>query len=365
MSWGQGAGAGMYIGIGTLSVRYDSKRIIDALSLDIAQGAFFTLLGPSGCGKTTLLRAVAGFVPVEAGHIRFAGTDVTHLPAHKRNIGMVFQDYALFPDKTVYDNVAYGLRARRKSEADINRMVGEALERVSLSAFADRYPAALSGGQRQRVALVRALVITPDVLLMDEPLSNLDAKLRHQVRDTIMELQRESGITTIFVTHDQDEALAMSDRIGVMMEGRLEQVGTPAEIYRAPRTGYVANFIGAANCLPVTVMGRVDVNAMLAVDVGGVRLSARASAPLQAGAATLVLRPEDIALSREGGPGTGRLEGTVIGRQFLGARTSYAVALPGGQRVSVDMHGVEHDRFAMGDAVSLTFDPAKALVVAS
>ena len=198
--------------------------MIDGLSLAIAPGTFFTLLGPSGCGKTTLLRAVAGFVGVDAGRLRFGDTDVTRLPAHKRNIGMVFQDYALFPDKSVFDNIAYGLRARRQSEADIKRKVGEALERVGLAAFAARYPAELSGGQRQRVALVCALVIGPDVLLMDEPLSNLDAKLRHQVRDTIVTLQREAHTTTIFVTHDQDEALAMSDRIGVMNAGRLEQV---------------------------------------------------------------------------------------------------------------------------------------------
>ena len=242
----------MKIGIEALAVRYDGKRVIDGLSLEIAAGTFFTLLGPSGCGKTTLLRAIAGFVPIEAGRIHFGGNDVTHLPAHKRNIGMVFQDYALFPDKTVFDNVAYGLRARRQGEAEIKRKVGDALERVGLSGLGDRHPAALSGGQRQRVALVRALVIAPDVLLMDEPLSNLDAKLRHQVRATIMDLQREAGITTVFVTHDQDEALAMSDRIGVMNAGRLEQVGTSAEIYRDPRTAYVADFVGAANILPAS-----------------------------------------------------------------------------------------------------------------
>jgi iron(III) transport system ATP-binding protein len=355
----------MQIAIDHIAVGYDGKRIINALSLDIAKGSFFTLLGPSGCGKTTLLRAVAGFVPVETGRIRFTDRDVTHMPAHKRNIGMVFQDYALFPDKTVFDNVAYGLRARRTGETEIKRRVGEALERVGLGAFSERYPAALSGGQRQRVALVRALVIVPDVLLMDEPLSNLDAKLRHQVRDTIMELQRESGITTIFVTHDQDEALAMSDRIGVMKNGRLEQVGTPTEIYRAPRTGYVADFIGAANCLPVTVKTHGDVNAPLAVEIDGVYVSARAPAPLQAGAATLVLRPEDIELSRAAESDAGRLAGKIVSRQYLGARTNYAVALPSGRRVAVDMHGAAHDAFAVGDEVSLAIDPVKSLVVAS
>ncbi len=245
----------MKIAIENLAVRYDQKRVIDDLSLSIESGTFFTLLGPSGCGKTTLLRAIAGFLPVDGGRLLFGEKDVARLPAHMRNIGMVFQDYALFPDKTVFDNVAYGLRARRIAEAEIKRKVGHILERVGLEEFGARLPAALSGGQRQRVALARALVISPDVLLMDEPLSNLDAKLRHTVRSSIVELQRESGITTVFVTHDQDEALAMSDRIGVMNAGRLEQVGTPTEIYRSPRSAYVADFIGAANILPVTLPG--------------------------------------------------------------------------------------------------------------
>ena len=355
----------MKIGIETLAVRYDGKRVIDGLSLDIAQGSFFTLLGPSGCGKTTLLRAVAGFVPVDDGYIRFGARDVTRLPAHKRNIGMVFQDYALFPDKTVFDNVAYGLRARRMGEAEIKRKVAGALERVGLGALGDRHPAALSGGQRQRVALMRALVIAPDVLLMDEPLSNLDAKLRHQVRDTIAQLQREAGITTIFVTHDQDEALAMSDRIGVMREGRLEQVGSPADIYRAPRTSYVADFIGAANILPVTAPAHADVSASLGVVLDDCPVSARALVPLAAGAAVLIIRPEDVTLA----PGQPRspsgLSGTVVRRQYLGARTSYSVALPQGRTIAVERTGPAHDAFAVGDGVTLVLDAARTLVVPS
>jgi iron(III) transport system ATP-binding protein len=353
----------MKIGIDALAVRYDGKRVIDGLSLDIPQGSFFTLLGPSGCGKTTLLRAIAGFVPVDAGHIRFGDRDVTQLPAHKRNIGMVFQDYALFPDKTVFDNVAYGLRARRVSEADIKRKVGEALERVGLGALGGRHPAALSGGQRQRVALMRALVIGPDVLLMDEPLSNLDAKLRHQVRDTITTLQREAGITTVFVTHDQDEALAMSDRIGVMNQGRLEQVGSPAEIYRAPRTSFVADFIGAANILPVTLPGNADTAVPVTVSLEGVAVSARASVALAAGPAALVVRPEDIALTRGDSPSG--LSGVIARRQYLGARTSYAVTLPSGTTLAVERTGTGHDAFEVGDAATLTLDAAKTLVVPS
>lgn len=215
------------IEIRDLVVGYGTQPVIDRLSLTIENGALFTLLGPSGCGKTTLLRTIAGFIPVRSGSLRFGARDVTALPAHQRDIGIVFQDYALFPDKSVFDNVAYGLRARKKDAATIRATVGEYLERVGLSAFAERMPAALSGGQRQRVALARALAIKPTVLLMDEPLSNLDAKLRVQVRETIADLQREIGITTVFVTHDQEEALAMSDRIGLMRLGKLEQEVRP------------------------------------------------------------------------------------------------------------------------------------------
>jgi iron(III) transport system ATP-binding protein len=347
----------MKISIDQLAVRYDGKRVIDNLSLDIPTGTFFTLLGPSGCGKTTLLRAIAGFINIEEGRLLFGAADVTRVPAHKRNIGMVFQDYALFPDKTVFDNVAYGLRARSKPEAEIKKRVDEVLERVGLGALGKRHPAALSGGQRQRVALVRALVIAPDVLLMDEPLSNLDAKLRHQVRDTIVELQREAGITTIFVTHDQDEALAMSDRIGVMNGGRLEQIGVPAEIYRQPRTAFVADFIGAANLLKATVTEH------LRVILDGHNISAHAPLALKPGPAQVIVRPEDIAVSGAGGPVSGGLPARIQRRQYLGSRTSYVMALKSGALVTVERTGDGHDAHATGDNVLLQLDPAKTLVL--
>ena len=354
----------MKIEIDTLAVRYDGKRVIDALSLEVPAGSFFTLLGPSGCGKTTLLRAIAGFVDIEAGTLRFGANDVTHLPPHKRNIGMVFQDYALFPDKTVFDNVAYGLRARRDNETAIKRKVGDALERVGLGALGGRYPAALSGGQRQRVALVRAMVIAPDVLLMDEPLSNLDAKLRHQVRNTITELQREAGITTVFVTHDQDEALAMSDRIGVMNAGQLEQVGTPAEIYREPRTGYVADFIGAANLLDVSIAGQSDATGRVTVDLGGQRIAARALGSFTPGAARLVVRPEDVVVARGAPSVPGQLAARIARRQFLGGKTSYEMVLAGGLPLRVDCNGDGHESYGIGDEVTVTLDPLKTLVLA-
>ncbi|CAH1667777.1 Fe(3+) ions import ATP-binding protein FbpC [Hyphomicrobiales bacterium] len=352
----------MGITIEDLAVAYGGQRVIDGLALTIEPGSFFTLLGPSGCGKTTLLRTIAGFVPAERGHMRFGGTEVTHLPPHKRDIGMCFQDYALFPDKTVFDNVAYGLRARKQAESAIKPKVQAALERVGLGHLGGRHPAALSGGQRQRVALARALVIQPKVLLMDEPLSNLDAKLRLQVRETIVELQREAKITTVFVTHDREEALAMSDRIGVMNQGRLEQVGTPAQIYREPRTGYVADFVGGANIVAIETAAR-QAGETGPVGLDGASITAYAPAAIGAGKATLVARPEDILLAEPGSAGT--LPARIAHRQYLGGKTSYKVTLDSGRTLAVDLQSGAHDRFEPGATVGLGFDPARTLVLAS
>ena len=368
----------MGIQIDDLAVAYGGQRVIDGLQLAIEPGTFFTLLGPSGCGKTTLLRTIAGFLAAERGSLKFGGTDVTRLPPHQRDIGMVFQDYALFPDKTVFDNVAYGLRARKVAGPALRERVAAALDRVGLGHLGDRHPAALSGGQRQRVALARALVIQPRVLLMDEPLSNLDAKLRVQVRETIITLQREARITTVFVTHDREEALAMSDRIGVMNQGRLEQVGTPAEIYREPRTGYVADFVGGANLLPVQTAAREAGDVGPVTIDGGTTIQARAPARLVAGAAVLVARPEDIGLVGRGEPapaaalaaavttiGASTQAGTVTHRQYLGGKTSYRVRLGDGPTLTVDVQNGAHDRFEPGAAVSLVFDPTRTLVLAA
>jgi iron(III) transport system ATP-binding protein len=347
------------ISIEGIAVAYEQVRVIENLSLTIGDGQLFTLLGPSGCGKTTLLRALAGFLPVMEGRILFGDKDVSRVPAHQRDIGMVFQDYALFPDKTVYDNVAYGLRARRVPEAQIGSRVGEQLERVGLSAFHARRPAELSGGQRQRVALARALVIRPTVLLMDEPLSNLDAKLRVQVRETISELQREAGITTIFVTHDQEEALAMSDMIGLMKRGRLEQVGPPAEIYRHPVSSYVADFVGGANILQVELPGPLPGGAAQGLTVGAARIDATVPRPLQAGRAFVIARPEDIAIADAPAGET-----VITGRQYLGDVTHYRVRLGEGLSVAVALHGPGHDRHGVGQPVTLSFDAGRTLVVA-
>ena len=352
----------MGIRIESLVVAYDSQPVIDGLSLDIEPGSFFTLLGPSGCGKTTLLRTMAGFVRASSGRMLFGGRDVTQLPAHQRNIGMVFQDYALFPDKTVFDNVAYGLRARGQDAATIARKVGAALERVGLQTLGHRHPAALSGGQRQRVALARALVIEPQVLLMDEPLSNLDAKLRLQVRQTIADLQAQAGITTVFVTHDQDEALALSHRIGVMKAGRLEQVGTPAQIYREPASAYVADFVGAANLVAVNLPQGCQAGAMVQLPLGGGTVRARAVQALPAGPATLVARPEDVVLGAAAGAS---LQGQVSSRQYLGEKTSYRIVLADQLALAVDCHGPGHDAHSVGASVGLALDPAHTLLLPS
>ncbi len=352
------------IRITDLVVGYGSVPVISGLTLDVADGSLFTLLGPSGCGKTTLLRTIAGFVPVRAGTLHFGDRDVTQLPAYRRDIGMVFQDYALFPDKTVFDNVAYGLRARKADAAAINATVGEYLERVGLSAYADRMPAALSGGQRQRVALARALAIKPTVLLMDEPLSNLDAKLRVQVRETIADLQRQVGITTILVTHDQEEALALSDRIGLLREGQIEQVGTPEELYSRPVSAYVADFVGAANTLEIALASAVAGGARTRIDFDGAAVEVTAPAALSPGKAILVARCESLRLlPRESGT-TGDVPCTVIRRQYLGGRTTYQVSTAGGRMIRVETHD-EASPHAVGASVALRFDPARSLVVAS
>ncbi|MEO7852244.1 MAG: ABC transporter ATP-binding protein, partial [Rubrivivax sp.] len=244
------------ITIDRVSKSFASMAVLQDLSLHVPDGGFFTLLGPSGCGKTTLLRCIAGFHEPNSGRVLFDDDDVTHVSTHRRDIGMVFQDYALFPDKSAHDNVAYGLRARGVAKAEITERVVSALGKVGLSDLAQRYPAQMSGGQRQRVALARALVIRPRVLLMDEPLSNLDAKMRLQMRDVILDLVREAGITTVFVTHDQEEALAMSDRIAIMDRGSIAQLGTPEQLYATPANAYVADFIGSANVIPVSGLRR-------------------------------------------------------------------------------------------------------------
>ena len=293
------------------------------VSLEVAPGELVTLLGPSGCGKTTTLRMIAGFETPDAGRIAIGGEDVTGLPVNRRNIGFVFQNYALFPHLAVFENVAYGLRTRGRKEKALEAEVAEVLALVGLAGFERQFPNQLSGGEQQRVALARAIVIRPRVLLFDEPLSNLDARLRVQMRREIRELQKRLAITTVYVTHDQEEAMAVSDRIAVMSKGSIVQQGTAEDLYQRPASEFVAQFIGRVNLVPGRVLGVVGHT--LEIEALGQRLRIETSATgLQAGAAVkLVLRPETIAFSTDGA------EGTVVSRAFLGEKIEYLVQCHG------------------------------------
>ncbi|CAB3631519.1 MULTISPECIES: ABC transporter ATP-binding protein [Achromobacter] len=344
---------------------FGGQQVLRDLSLHIPDGGFYTLLGPSGCGKTTLLRCIAGFYAPDGGRLLFDQDDVTHVSAHRRDIGMVFQDYALFPDKTAFDNVAYGLRARGVARAEIKRRVDEALDKVGLAALADRYPAQMSGGQRQRVALARALVIRPRVLLMDEPLSNLDAKMRLQMRDVILDLVREAGITTVFVTHDQEEALAMSDRIAIMDHGRIAQLGTPEELYGTPVNAYVADFIGSANVIPVPARGGLPgaPAGHVRYELCGLGFDGTLGSDTLAERAVLIARPEELALMAPAPYVPNTLPGKVLRRQYLGFKTAYRIALQDGSEIRVELHaGNMVAQFQPGEAVQVLI-PADSRVV--
>lgn len=275
-----------YIAINGLSKFYGEARAVDNFDLTIEQGEFIVFLGPSGCGKTTTLRMVAGFIEPSAGSIAVGGQDLTHIPAYRRNIGIVFQNYALFPHLTVLENVAFGLRRRKIAEDAIRKRVKEVLEMVQLEHLADQMPRQLSGGQQQRVAIARAIAISPDVLLLDEPLSNLDAKLRSSIRREIRALQQRLGITTILVTHDQDEAMSLADRIVTINKGAIQQIGTPDEIYTKPANRFVADFIGAANF----INGRVSAPGRFETE-SGLMLQTEA---LPTDCKSVVIRPEAL-----------------------------------------------------------------------
>ncbi len=324
---------------------YGKSMVLKGVSLDIKEGEFFTLLGPSGCGKSTLLRMIAGFNSIEGGEFYFGDTLINSVPAHKRDIGMVFQNYAIFPHMTVEENVAYGLKARKVPKKEIEERVKTALELVQIERWAKRKPNELSGGQQQRVALARAFVIEPAVLLMDEPLSNLDAKLRVQMRTIIKKLQQSLGITTIYVTHDQEEALAVSDRIAVMNSGEIMQVGTPEEIYSKPQNPFVANFIGVSNFIDCDV----DENGVL-----NVKNELKLEIPMKkkyAGKAILSARPEQISF------GEGGMPATVKFATYLGDRTEYEVELSDGQSIIMSEYVKENGSIKnAGDKVFVSFD---------
>jgi len=311
--------------IEAVSKRFGEVTAVDRVDLSVAKGEFFTLLGSSGCGKTTLLRIVAGFMPQSDGRILFGDACIDAVPAHRRNTGMVFQNYAIFPHLTVVENIAYGLRARGLAAGEINERVGRMLAMMRLEHLGHRRPRELSGGQQQRVVLARAIVIEPDVLLMDEPLSNLDTEMRVHLRGEIRALQRQIGITTLYVTHDQEEALMMSDRVAVMSGGRVEQVGTPAEIFHRPRTRFVAAFIGETNFLPATRLGAGGNDTALYDVPGGGRLAVPSGQASAAGSpAEVAFRSHDLIV----GPATeSGWTATVTDTQFYGATVRLVLEL--------------------------------------
>ncbi len=331
------------------------------ISLEIRDGEFFTLLGPSGCGKTTLLRMIAGFSELDAGAIRFGERRIDTLPPHRRNTGMVFQNYAIFPNLTVGDNVAYGLRARKVPARRIAERVGTVLKLVHLDGYAARWPHQLSGGQLQRVAIARALVIEPEVLLLDEPLSNLDAKLRVEMRGEIRQLQQSLGITALYVTHDQEEALAISDRIAVMHAGEIEQIDQPDGIYCRPATPFVAEFMGISNLLAGTVTRRDG--ARIVATVGATEFVIATSQPAPGQAVAFCLRPEALRVIAAGDtlpPGWFSLAARIARVEFLGALTRLDVELAGGTTLRVALLDPSYDALSIGRALTLAYDPQRA-----
>ncbi|WP_158853194.1 ABC transporter ATP-binding protein [Saccharothrix deserti] len=343
-----------YLRLDGLRKSFGGQTALDGLDLELAEGELVSLLGPSGCGKTTALRIVAGFEIADSGTVRVDGRDITGVPANKRDMGMVFQAYSLFPNMTVTQNVAFGLRLRKAP--DRAGRVAELLELVGLGHLGKRYPHQLSGGQQQRVALARALAIQPRVLLLDEPLSALDAKVRVNLRDEIRRIQTELGMTTLFVTHDQEEALAVSDRVGVMSQGRLEQLDTPAVVYREPASAFVAQFVGVTNA----VYGTAEAGC---VRLGAFRLATDAADGLS-GDVKVIVRPEDIGIAQHSGQANGALVGNVLTQSFLGPVTRLSVRLDGDEQiVRVDQPASRAADFPPGTTVALDLAVGRLMVV--
>ncbi len=354
----------MRIAVRDVTKRFGAAPAVDRVSLDITDGELFTLLGPSGCGKTTLLRLIAGFYRPDGGHLVFDERVVDDVPPYARNIGMVFQNYALWPHMTVFQNVAYGLKLRRLGGEALRARVAEGLRKVNLVGLEARYPGQLSGGQQQRVALARALVLNPDLLLLDEPLSNLDARIRVQVRAEIRRLQRELGITTVYVTHDQEEALSLSDRVAVMRDGRVLQVGAPKELYERPRTRFVADFVGTNNLVPGTARDG-DGEALIVETVLGA-LRTRASDGVEPGQPCVVaVRPENIAVGQPAA-GDNRVSGRIGLASYLGNTLRYDVETAAGPVFRADVRDPwYHDLLPVGTLVTLTFPVSVTLAIAA
>lgn len=353
-----GSAGGSTVELQQVVKSYGSTTVLHGVDLALAPGELVCLLGPSGCGKTTALRCIAGLDDVSGGRILIGGKDVTDVPVNRRDIGMVFQQYSLFPHMTVARNVEFGLSMRKVSKVERTRRIGEILELVGLDHLAERFPHELSGGQQQRVALARALVTRPRALLLDEPLSALDAKVRVRLRDQIRAIQTELGITTVFVTHDQEEALAISDRVAVMEAGRIAQLGTPEELYRRPSSPFVADFVGLSNRIAATVTGQDVV-------VLGSRLPALGLEAVGSHAqVTAFVRPEHVLLAATGETlaSSGGIEAIVITSGFLGSIRRTVVALPDGTEIAS-----QHDSgltFRPGDAVRVSLTPIPVTVAA-
>ena len=343
------------VSLAGLSKQYGDSHAVRDLTLDLPAGKITALLGPSGCGKTTTLKMIAGLIAPTSGEIAFDGASVVRVPAERRGAVMVFQNHLLFPYLTVAENVAFGLKLRGEDRATIQRKVSEILTQVRLAGFEDRQPRQLSGGQAQRVALARALVVEPRVLLLDEPLSNLDAHLRDELRELILDLQRQSGITTVFVTHDQEEAVLLADRVALMLDGVLQQVGEPRSFYERPASVAVARFFGGVNFLPGTCAGS-DVETAL----GSFRL---ASATQPDGPVTLTIRPENIRLCADAeAPDENSIAGTVTRRAYAGTHTRLKVEAMG-RRFEVVANAAEGGRFGESDPVCLHFPPERLWVL--
>ena len=342
--------------------RYSPQVTVGPISFDVRPGEFFSLLGPSGCGKTTTLRCIAGFESLSEGSIRLGGERLDDKPPHRRDVGLVFQNYALFPHLSVFDNIAFGLRLRRVAKPEMKRRVERALQLVELAGLGERFPAQLSGGQQQRVAIARSLVLEPQILMFDEPLSNLDLKLRIQMRDELRSLQRRLGKTSIYVTHDQTEALALSDRIAVLSHGHIEQIGTPAEIYEKPATAFVAEFIGSSNLFPARIVGYATPGTIVETEAG-MRLccagNGEAANGEQRGIAVL-LRPERVQVHApgNGAAGPNRFPGHIAEVIYLGEDLHLGLELDCGQRLRAALKNANAARgFAAMQPVEIVVDP--------
>jgi spermidine/putrescine ABC transporter ATP-binding subunit len=357
-------GAGARLRLVSVSKRFvraeHGAAAVADVSLTVEPGELLTLLGPSGCGKTTTLRMVAGFERPDTGQVLIDDQDVTGLMVYRRSIGFVFQNYALFPHLTVFENVAYGLRVQRLPEAVVRERVGRVLALVGLPGYERRFPNQLSGGEQQRVAVARAVVVEPRLLLFDEPLSNLDAKLRVQMREELSRLQRQLGITTVYVTHDQEEAMAISDRIAVMQAGRVAQVGTARDLYRAPRSVFVAQFIGRVNLLPARVVRAGPGATTVTLWRREVTVPVDGAGAIGADV-SLVLRPESVGLLAAGAaPPAGEIavDGVVRSRTFLGEKVEYTVEVDGTSLLTVAYDPLRHGLFESGARVQVICAPA-------